>query len=190
MLWLEEKDIVYLDRGDSIRHPRRRLRCWVRARPTQVLQRQSKCQPKCQPEVSTATSSPQPVSTPYVTGTQTFPAWTATATTGPSQSVSCPGNNLTLYTVVGSGTTSAQIRKRFLLTCGRDYSSDYGAVELKPEGQQLGSMAECVEACAANVGCTACGWGPTDGVNTCWLKSSIGTPTETPGWHFAVLESG
>lgn len=131
------------------------------------------------PTEASSSDSPSPSGTPYVTASQTIPAWVATATTGPSQSISCPGNNLTMYTV-----DKAQAKKRFILLCGRDYNSQDGSVELNQGGTPAKTMTECVELCAANVGCTACGWG----YDTCYMKSSIGRPNNTPGWHFAVLE--
>ncbi|KAK3388109.1 hypothetical protein B0T20DRAFT_365746 [Sordaria brevicollis] len=91
----------------------------------------------------------------------------------------CPAANNTMHRIPG-------LAKSFLRLCGVDYSAD-------DLGNFLaGSMAECIDACAAMERCTGCSWGYLDGdkgnKHRCWLKGNLGTPREEPSdWCFAMI---
>ncbi|KAK3333573.1 hypothetical protein B0T19DRAFT_129700 [Cercophora scortea] len=125
---------------------------------------------------STPSSTPTPAQALY-------PSPTAQGTTGPDQTVKCPLNNLTLYT------SQADTSKRFVLLCGRDFNSDRGTLDLYNE--ETHDMSDCIDACAKQPGCVGAGWGPSDGVTLCWLKSYIqfDKPNWSAGWYFAIKDN-
>ncbi|KAJ9155137.1 hypothetical protein NKR23_g2246 [Pleurostoma richardsiae] len=129
-------------------------------------------------------SSPSPSATTSVnaTGTNTLPSPSATATGGLEVQVVCPTDNRTLYDI--SAPSQSGGNKKFLVLCGRDYSSAQGAVDLFTKNTT--TFAECLDDCANQEGCTAVGWGNYYGTNTCWLKSSIGEPNWSSSWYAAV----
>ncbi|KAK4165333.1 hypothetical protein QBC43DRAFT_32135 [Cladorrhinum sp. PSN259] len=126
--------------------------------------------------------SPLPTTTSTPTATRLFPLPVAQATTSPN-GVNCPSNNLTLYT------PSRTPNRKYLLLCGRDYSSNLGFGTEDLYNQRTDSMSECIEACAAQEGCVGAGWGSTEGKKTCWLKSKLGEPNWTGAWLFAVEDT-
>ncbi|OIW33641.1 hypothetical protein CONLIGDRAFT_640744 [Coniochaeta ligniaria NRRL 30616] len=126
-----------------------------------------------------ATPLPSANSSSPTTTATSLPAPTATGATGPEVAISCPANNRTLYASSG---------KSYLLLCGRDYSSVDGAEDLFHE--PMDSMSDCIDECPKQQGCVGVGWGPYQNVNTCWLKSKLGTPNVTPNWYFAVEDEG
>ncbi|PSR94388.1 hypothetical protein BD289DRAFT_480540 [Coniella lustricola] len=86
--------------------------------------------------------------------------------------------NLTLYTL------STSVTKKYLVLCGRDYNSDGGTADLTQFN--LTTFESCLSQCGTYDGCTAVGWGNYQGTYTCWLKSNIGTPNQSPGWYSAI----
>ncbi|KAK3938484.1 hypothetical protein QBC46DRAFT_265247 [Diplogelasinospora grovesii] len=108
----------------------------------------------------------------------TLPAPTAQGTTGPEQTIQCPGNNLTLYT------SGVDTQKQYVLLCGRDYNSGSGSVDLY--NQPTNTVGDCMDLCAEQQGCVGAGWGSYQGQYVCWLKSKLATPNWTPGWYFFI----
>ncbi|KAK3357605.1 hypothetical protein B0T25DRAFT_164316 [Lasiosphaeria hispida] len=129
--------------------------------------------------------APAPASTTTsvanTTSTRTLPLPTAQATIGPSSTIQCPANNLTLYTA------SSDRSKRFVLLCGRDYNSGAGTVDMY--NQNSSSMNDCIDACAGALGCVGAGWGNYNGRYVCWLKSLLATPQGSAAWYFAALDN-
>ncbi|EOO01353.1 hypothetical protein UCRPA7_3148 [Phaeoacremonium minimum UCRPA7] len=117
-----------------------------------------------------------------VSGTPTngLPAATAAATLGPEVEINCPDANQTLYTLQDDST------RKFLMLCGRDYSSQNGDGAVDMFSEDIDTMTGCIERCANQSGCAAVGWGDYYGTKTCWLKSEIGKPNVSPQWYAAV----
>ncbi|KAK3692839.1 hypothetical protein B0T22DRAFT_29095 [Podospora appendiculata] len=134
------------------------------------------------PNVET-TNPPSPRASIPTPARDLYPAPTAQGTTGPDQTVQCPLNNLTLYT------SQADATKKFVLLCGRDFNSDRGTRDLYNE--ETHNMSGCIDACAKQPGCVGAGWGPSDGVNLCWLKSYLqfDKPNWSAGWYFAIRDN-
>ncbi|KAL2167511.1 hypothetical protein VTG60DRAFT_1163 [Thermothelomyces hinnuleus] len=139
------------------------------------------------PTISTATPTTGTTKTPPLL----LPDPTATA--DPSSAVlSCPADNLTLYTPSEGGSL-----RRFLLLCDRDYTSQQGSTTDMYQ-TPTNSLVDCIGLCAVQDGCVGAGWGESsdndnnnDGDQgkrpTCWLKSSLGEFSRRSGWSFAVL---
>ncbi|EJT73562.1 hypothetical protein GGTG_07418 [Gaeumannomyces tritici R3-111a-1] len=111
--------------------------------------------------------------------TPDIPAPTAQQTSGPSDAfINCPSDNLTVY-------TEPVTAKRYVVLCGRDYSSDFGAWDIRSLPSP--NTNECIARCASDkTGCTAVGWGDYRGNFTCFMKRSIGEPNNAPAWRVAV----
>ncbi|KAL8393961.1 hypothetical protein RB595_003650 [Gaeumannomyces hyphopodioides] len=111
--------------------------------------------------------------------TPDIPAPTAQQTSGPSDAfINCPSDNLTVY-------TEPVTAKRYVVLCGRDYSSDFGAYDIRSLPSP--NTNECIARCASDkTGCTAVGWGDYRGNFTCFMKRSIGEPNNAPAWRVAV----
>ncbi|KAK4232031.1 hypothetical protein QBC38DRAFT_143358 [Podospora fimiseda] len=123
--------------------------------------------------------SPIPTQSAAPTPTRTYPLPTAEAVTSP-EGAKCPTNNLTLFT------PSRIPERKFLLLCGRDYSSQIGFGTVDLYDQKMDSMGECIDACAAEVQCVGAGWGGQGGKKSCWLKSKLGEANWASHWLFAV----
>ncbi|KAK0738531.1 hypothetical protein B0T18DRAFT_394802 [Schizothecium vesticola] len=83
-------------------------------------------------------TTPTPTTTP--SPTRLFPAPLATATTSPNDLIQCPSANLTLYA------SRADLAKRFLVLCGRDYHSSEGTLDILSRDAE--TMAQCIDYCA------------------------------------------
>jgi hypothetical protein len=90
----------------------------------------------------------------------------------------CPHNNLTLYA------SQKDPSKKYLLLCGRDYNSDGGSVDIN--NQATSSVDDCIDLCANTTGCVGAGWGSYQNTYTCWLKSQLSDPNNSPGWYFVI----
>jgi hypothetical protein len=77
--------------------------------------------------------------------------------------------------------------KPFNIDCGHDYNSKDGAKDISH--QSTSSMTECIDLCGAESTCVGAGWGLYQGLPTCWLKSALGEPNNSPSWCFARLQS-
>lgn len=73
------------------------------------------------------------------------------------------------------------------MLCGRDYNSDGGAQDILSVNTT--TFEGCLNECGSTDGCTAVGWGNYYGINTCWLKSTIGSPSWSSSWYAAVEDS-
>ncbi|KAL1838357.1 hypothetical protein VTJ49DRAFT_2766 [Mycothermus thermophilus] len=128
--------------------------------------------------------SPSTTPTPSPTPTRTVPLPVATA--APSKSMSCPGNDRTLYLAPQNS------QKKFLLLCGRDYHSKNGTQELY--NSPTSTLEECLELCAMQDGCLGAGWGRSgkvaNGKPVCWLKGQLGQHHDAPLWSFLMLDDG
>lgn len=92
--------------------------------------------------------------------------------------ISCPDTDDSLYVVASQA-------KSFLIQCGIDYTE--GTEELGDEPAR--DMEECVEKCAKEERCTACGWGYKGKEERCWLKGQLGGDHEArSNWTFAILQ--
>jgi len=125
---------------------------------------------------------------PTKTFTSTSTGATATPSATPSAStatIECPlKGNGTTFEDDGTGKTFAKF-------CGIDYSG-------KGQADDIGStktrtMDECISACAAEDGCTGCGWGYIDGddgdLHHCYMKANLTKSHIADGkWAFAVLQ--
>ncbi|KAK4143659.1 uncharacterized protein C8A04DRAFT_28651 [Dichotomopilus funicola] len=122
--------------------------------------------------------------TPSASSTRTLPEPTATA--GPTQThISCPLNNLTLYT------PPSNPDKSYIILCGRDYNSQLSTT-LDLYNTPTDSLSACVALCAGQDGCVGAGWGAGDtagGQPVCWLKSSLGVYNDAPTWSFVVEDT-
>lgn len=98
-----------------------------------------------------------------------------------SASSSSPGSNGTT-----SSLSAAPPVKKFLMLCGRDYSSKDGAQDLAHA--EAPSMAACLDLCAAQPACVAAGWGNYNGQWICWMKSVLGRPNWSDNWYMAVQQ--
>ncbi|KAI1452062.1 hypothetical protein F4805DRAFT_56263 [Annulohypoxylon moriforme] len=114
--------------------------------------------------------------TPTSTKTSPTPSFTGALIPGP---VICPQNNNTVYVSQGSS-------KPFNVQCGRDYSSQSGARDIKH--MQKSTMATCIDACGNDDDCVGVGWGLYQGSYQCWLKSKLGEPNWSSSWYFAQLQ--
>ncbi|KAK3990253.1 hypothetical protein QBC44DRAFT_325965 [Cladorrhinum sp. PSN332] len=123
--------------------------------------------------------SPLPTQSAAPTPTRAFPIPLAQATTSPD-GVNCPTNNLTLYTPTRTP------NRKYLLLCGRDYSSMIGVGTVDMYDMRMDSMGDCIDACAAQEGCVGAGWGGQGGKKACWLKSRLGEANWAGHWSFAV----
>lgn len=79
--------------------------------------------------------------------------------------------------------------KSFLISCGVDYTKDTEEIGHGPAID----VEQCVEKCAKNDRCTACGWGYIEGDKDdeyrCWMKGRLGGDhVARANWTFAVLE--
>ncbi|KAL2270351.1 hypothetical protein VTJ83DRAFT_2535 [Remersonia thermophila] len=123
-------------------------------------------------------------SSPTPTSTRAVP--TPVATANPSASMSCPGNDRTLYLAPQNS------QKKFLLMCGRDYHSRNGTQELY--NAPASTLKECLELCAMQEGCLGAGWGRSgkvaSGKPVCWLKGQLGSHHDAPLWSFLMLDDG
>ncbi|KAK4458779.1 hypothetical protein QBC42DRAFT_233302 [Cladorrhinum samala] len=141
-------------------------------------------------------ASPQstPTTSPTTTTTSTrvypLPLQTSDLSSPSGSEISCPASNLTLYYISSPSNNNNNNNnlnppsRRFLLLCGRDYNSKYGAVDMY--SRRTDTMEQCVEACAAQQGCVGAGWGVQAGKATCWLKSRLGEAGWAEHWTFAV----
>lgn len=108
----------------------------------------------------TASSSTSP--------TKTSATATATSTT-PAGPTNCPD--------VGERTYFAKNGKKFLQTCGIDYSGDGGAHDLT--NTKTTTFDECIEECSTTNGCTGAGWedfqddGQDKYRRVCWMKNDL-----------------
>lgn len=111
--------------------------------------------------------------------TPNIPAPTAQQTNGPADAfINCPVDNRTVY-------TEPVTAKRYVILCGRDYSSEFGAYDIRSLTSP--NTNDCIARCAADKsGCTAVGWGDYRGAFTCFMKRSIGDPNYAPAWRVAV----
>ncbi|KLU87941.1 hypothetical protein MAPG_06931 [Magnaporthiopsis poae ATCC 64411] len=111
--------------------------------------------------------------------TPNIPAPTAQQTNGPADAfINCPIDNRTVY-------TEPVTAKRYVVLCGRDYSSEFGAYDIRSLPSP--NTNDCIARCAADkAGCTAVGWGDYRGNFTCFLKRTIGDPNYAPAWRVAV----
>ncbi|KAK1831764.1 hypothetical protein QBC39DRAFT_371702 [Podospora conica] len=110
--------------------------------------------------------------------TRLLPFPLATATTSPSDLIQCPGANLTLYH------SKADLSRKFLVFCGRDYHSSAGAHDLLSKDAE--TMAQCIDYCAGVKECVGAGWGYQQGRYVCWLKSRLGEARVAGAWCFGV----
>ncbi|KAK4192053.1 hypothetical protein QBC35DRAFT_485486 [Podospora australis] len=125
-----------------------------------------------------ATSTPSPTPTGP---TRSLPVPLAQATTNSDLLITCPTNNLTLYTA------QTDPSRRFLLLCGRDYHSGDGAMDLYNEPAP--TVGECIDVCAQTQGCVGAGWGQQNGKFSCWLKGKLGKPNFAQHWYFVVEDT-
>jgi hypothetical protein len=132
-------------------------------------------------QLTSRSAAPLPSANSSSPTTTTLPAPTATGATGPNVGISCPANNLTLYSATGTN-------KTYLLLCGRDYNSVDGAGDLFHE--PMDSMSDCINGCSQQQGCVGVGWGVYYGQETCWYKNKLGAPNVTPNWFFAIEDEG
>ncbi|KAI1213316.1 uncharacterized protein F4807DRAFT_258771 [Annulohypoxylon truncatum] len=114
--------------------------------------------------------------TPTPTKTSPTPSFTGAEIAGP---VICPQNNNTVYVAEGSS-------KPFNVQCGRDYSSQNGARDIKHMHQS--TMASCIDVCGNREDCVGVGWGYYQGSFECWMKSKLGEPNWSSSWYFAQLQ--
>ena len=70
----------------------------------------------------------------------------------------------------------------FKLTCGADYNSIDGAKELT--SVTTDTLGECIDACSARPTCVGAGWGNFYGLDTCFMKTKLGKPNDSPSWYF------
>ncbi|KAI1404466.1 hypothetical protein F4819DRAFT_125548 [Hypoxylon fuscum] len=124
------------------------------------------------PTTPTTTTSTTPTSTKV----SPTPSFTGTLIPGP---VICPQNNNTVY-------VSHVVSKPFNVQCGRDYSSQNGALDIGHAPKS--TMAECIDACGTRAGCVGVGWGYYQGSYECWFKSKLGEPNWSSNWYFAQLQ--
>ncbi|KAI1443360.1 hypothetical protein F5Y02DRAFT_220794 [Annulohypoxylon stygium] len=129
---------------------------------------------------SLSPTSTTPTSTTSTTPTSTkvspTPSFTGAMIPGP---VVCPQNNNTVYIARGSS-------KPFNIQCGRDYSSQQGAKDIKH--MHTPTMASCIDACGNDEDCVGVGWGYYQDSFQCWMKSALGEPNWSSQWYFAQLQ--
>ncbi|KAH7329228.1 hypothetical protein B0I35DRAFT_404473 [Stachybotrys elegans] len=89
--------------------------------------------------------------------------------------IACPQSNDDVF-------QASDTNRYFRVTCGVDYSSADGARDI--ETVEAASMAECIEACAQRDNCVGAGWGTTNDVSSCSLKSNLGEPSSSASWIF------
>ncbi|XDG01427.1 hypothetical protein ABKA04_001042 [Annulohypoxylon sp. FPYF3050] len=76
--------------------------------------------------------------------------------------------------------------KPFNIQCGRDYSSQNGAKDIKH--MHTPTMASCIDACGNDEDCVGVGWGYYQDSFQCWMKSALGEPNWSSQWYFAQLQ--
>lgn len=101
-----------------------------------------------------------------------------------SAPVTCPQNNNTVYLAAASSSSPS---KAFNVECGHDYSSNDGAKDIT-QRKGVDTMAECLDLCGARAECVGVGYGDFEGTWTCWLKSQLGQPNNSPQWYAARLQ--
>ncbi|KAI0883520.1 uncharacterized protein GGS22DRAFT_190179 [Annulohypoxylon maeteangense] len=125
---------------------------------------------------SSPTSTIPTSTTTTTTRTSPTPIFTGASVPGP---VFCPQNNNTVYIAQGSS-------KPFNIQCGRDYSSQNGALDIVHI--QKPTMSSCIDACGKRDDCVGVGWGTYQSSPQCWMKSKLGEPNWSPLWYFAQLQ--
>ncbi|KAH9897388.1 hypothetical protein F4778DRAFT_782974 [Xylariomycetidae sp. FL2044] len=107
------------------------------------------------------------------------PTPSATSTPAPSP-ITCPSANGTIYDDTGNDDAS------FEILCNIDYNGVGGAEDLSNE--EVGSVEDCIAACAGETACRGAGYGNFYGVNTCYLKGRLGEPQDATNWFFVVRQ--
>lgn len=133
---------------------------------------------------TTLVTSTRPSSSSSSSSSTTSSSSSSSPTATSGATALCPEADNTIYNVNGSD-------KRFLRTCGIDYTGDAEAIDMS--NTLAASMGECMEICAKTAQCAGAAWGSVTAAGgaveqRCWLKRDLKKSHKVASdWNFATL---